>query len=151
MNITDAVRARFFAKVAARDKGGCEVWLAHLNADGYGQFWIDGSMQRAHRVAWVIANGAIPEGLQVLHRCDIRRCVNPEHVFLGTHSTNVRDMVDKNRQPKGEHNGGAKLTEGQVVAIRYDPRAQRAIAADYGVAQVTISSIKRGQKWGHVL
>ena len=90
---------RFWSKV---DKSGdCWIWTAYKRPDGYGQFGFEGTQHKAHRVSWVLANGTIPEGLHVLHRCDVRECVNPEHLFLGTNTDNMRDMIEKGRQSKG--------------------------------------------------
>lgn len=93
------VSQRFWSKVAKTDS--CWLWKAGVNK-GYGQFafsihkhvpW----MRQAHRVAWELSNGSIPAGLSVLHRCDVPLCVNPAHLFLGTHTDNMRDMVAKGR------------------------------------------------------
>jgi uncharacterized protein YerC len=96
--------------------------------------------------------GDIPEGMFVCHKCDTPRCVNPDHLFLGRAVDNVRDMFQKKRNGngKGEAASAARLCAEQVAAIRTDPRPSRAVAADYGVSQATISAIWRGDSWGGI-
>jgi hypothetical protein len=91
---------RFYRKVRQEGEGGCHVWTGAHNVWGYGRLKIGGKMYSAHRVAWEFTNGPIPGGLFVLHRCDNRHCVNPEHLFLGTQLDNVHDMHAKNRQAR---------------------------------------------------
>ena len=92
----------------------------------------------------------LPEGLQVLHRCDNRACINPEHLFAGTIADNMTDKTTKGRQAKGEGNYAAKLTAEQVMAIRRDPRSSIKIAHDYCVKRRNISMIKKGETWKHL-
>lgn len=87
---------RFFAKVAKGD--GCWLWTGATHRNGYGSFKLRGGRQvRAHRFSWELARGPVPDGLSVLHRCDNRRCVRPEHLFVGTQRENLSDMVAKGR------------------------------------------------------
>lgn len=88
--------ARWFKKSDTAD--GCWEWLGHLNWKGYAEFSIDRKKWKAHRYAWFLANGAIPDGLLVLHRCDNPKCVRPDHLFLGTHADNMHDAQKKQRK-----------------------------------------------------
>lgn len=118
-----SVMDRFKSKYRVNPVSGCWKWIASYAPGGYGQFCFDGSMRRAHRVSWIIHNGPIPEGMLVCHRCDNPSCVNPEHLFLGTHKDNMRDMIAKGRDnlvisPKGEDQHLSKLTEDKVLSMR---------------------------------
>lgn len=144
--------ARFWVKV---DKtASCWLWVASKNRAGYGQIYGPGRPYLAHRVSWEIHNGPIPNGLGVLHRCDVPACVNPAHLFLGTPADNALDKVAKQRQPKGAESAMAKLSEQVVVALRVElsrPEvSQREIAGRYGVCQQTVSDIMRGRLWKHL-
>jgi hypothetical protein len=99
--LSELAKNRFRQKVRTDGPGGCHVWTGARNIWGYGRLKCDGVMLSAHRVAWELANGLIPDGQSVLHRCDVRRCVNPAHLFLGTQEDNMRDMFAKGRQAKG--------------------------------------------------
>ena len=109
-------------------------------------------MLKAHRVSWQLFRSEIPAGLHVLHHCDNRRCVNPAHLFLGTHHDNMRDKVAKGRQSTGRGNQQprAKLTPEKVRAICRYNRPQRHIAAEYGVSQRLVTLVKQRKIWAHV-
>lgn len=102
--------------------GPCWIWERCVNEHGYGDFRTVGRHDKAHRVAWTILIGPIPEGAFVLHRCDNPPCVNPTHLFLGDQAANIKDMRAKNRHRnkvfKGEDNGFSKLTWDTVRKIR---------------------------------
>ena len=89
---------RFEQFVERVPESGCWLWVGRVDPDrGYGQFYLDGRIVRAHRAAWNIYRGPITNGLHALHRCDVRCCVNPAHLFLGTPSDNMRDCLEKGR------------------------------------------------------
>jgi len=139
----------------------CHLWTAAVDSKGYGQIKVDGKLALAHRVAWKLEYGRIPDGLIdygwaplcVLHKCDNPLCVNPDHLFLGTHAANMLNMVEKNRQARGEQHGGHKLTEVDVRQIRRDCAGMtlREIAKKFGVySHSTIYKVLRGVTWKHV-
>ena len=152
---------RFWEKVDKTKE--CWEWTSALGTSGYGSFsatsiGLSRSAQ-AHRVSWILANGAIPKALYVLHKCDNRRCVNPAHLFLGSHLDNMVDKVRKSRQSRGtvhsstcrgELVGNSKLTKAMVISIRLDPRPKTTIAADYGITQGLVSYIKNRKIWRHL-
>lgn len=131
---------------------GCRLWLGKLNDDGYGKLNWEGRQQLTHRLSWTVANGPIPPGRKVLHRCDVRSCIEEAHLFLGTQGDNIADMDAKGRRvtARGAACHKTKLTEADVRAIRIDPRKQVEIARHYGVGKSAISFIKLGQTWRHL-
>lgn len=142
---------RFWEKVVKAD--GCWSWTG-ATAYGYGRIGAGGtygSALMAHRVSWELHNGPIPEGMNVLHRCDNPPCTNPDHLFLGSHADNVADKVAKGRGAAGEKHGRRKLTQAQAVAVYNDYRSGmllKEIAAKHGISQAAVSLIGRGRRWG---
>lgn len=133
------------------DENGCHVWAGNKSKSGYGKFKLkDGTQARAHRVAWEMTNGKIPDGVFVLHKCDVRACVNPDHLFLGTHADNMRDMVRKGRGLSGEMNGRAKLTAEDVLSIRQSHGTDAEKARGLGVSEATVRQARVGRKWQHL-
>lgn len=128
------------------------------NRGGYGQILVDGHNTPAPRAAWIVANGPIPDGLLVCHRCDNPPCCNPRHLFLGTHADNTADMVEKGRGKRppalrGVAHPGARLRDEQVKSIRLrlaEGVSQRQIARQYGVSQSQVSHIATGKHWTDV-
>lgn len=130
---------------------GCLLWM-HTVRRGYGRVSRAGVVVSAHRLAFEVTKGPIPDGLEVCHKCDVRSCINPDHLFAGTKQDNMDDMKRKGRAyaAKGEANRNAKLTAKQVAAIIVDQRDQAAIAADYGMSRISIGYIKRGLTWRNI-
>jgi hypothetical protein len=146
------VAGRFEQKVLRLPISGCWLWTGATFKSGYGQLLRDNKKVHAHRIAWNLYRGSIPDGLYVLHKCDVRPCVNPHHLFLGTHADNMADMIAKNRQdaPRGERQHCAKLTEAQIIDIRTSTDSLRAMARKYNVRYSNISMIRRRQTWKHI-
>ena len=92
---------RFWAKVQRGQDDECWRWIAAIRKAGYGALKINGLVRGAHRISWELHYGEIPPGLYVMHTCDIRSCVNPKHLFVGTHKDNMADMMAKGRSPRG--------------------------------------------------
>lgn len=149
-DVDESVRKRFEAKAAVKD--GCWEWQACKDGSGYGRLLVDGRARKAHRVAYQLYCGEVPSGLCVLHRCDNPACVNPKHLFLGTHLENMQDMIVKGRKRclYGEKHHGAKLTAAAVIAIRQDPRRGEDVAKDYGVSRSLVGQIRRKEGWRQV-
>ena len=150
-----ALLERFTPHLSAPDANGCILWQGAFSHD-YGVIGSGGHYSTnipAHRVAWELANGPIPAGLFVCHHCDVRACVNPDHLFLGTQADNLQDMANKDRR-KGERHSNHKLTDTQVREIR-DLYAQGGIshsqlARQFGVNRGTIQFILARKTWTHI-
>ncbi len=142
---------RFWLRVEKAD--GCWRWAGPLYK-GYGRLWHNGATIRAHRASWIVHFGEIPDGVLVCHHCDNPSCVNPAHLYLGTHRENMDDKIRRNRcarlDRKGEKAGRARLTSESVLAIRADRRKHNQIAAAYRVHPTTICDIKRRKSWKHI-
>lgn len=151
------------------EKGdGCWRWTGSYNSKGYGRVVIKHVHYGAHRLSWMVHHGEIPEGLCVCHRCDNRWCVNPDHLFLGTHAENQTDCYEKGRRaygirhgshtkpesrPRGTLHARAKLNEDAVRDIRLmrGVVSQQALADKYGVPQTAISAVHLRKTWDHVI
>lgn len=164
-------KVRFFSRFDIDESTGCWNWTGTINSrQGYGAFCFNGVQRLAHRVSWVIHFGQIPAGKHVLHKCDNTRCVNPAHLFTGTHQDNMDDMSSKGRarHPSGDNHpqrkspelvlrgedcGAAKLNAEQVLEIRslIGVMPQNKIARMFGVTAYCIYAIKKGWTWRHVV
>ena len=144
---------RFRSNLTPQDPvTGCIEWARCCNKDGYGQINLGGRVIGAHRFAYELKYGPIPEGMKICHTCDNPPCCNNDHLFLGTDADNMADMVSKGRSNKlkGEKHGNAKLTEANVVEIRRRLAAgevQGPIAKDFGIHHSMVSCIKTGKNW----
>lgn len=149
-----ALVAKFMDRFAVNEQSGCWEWTGSKYPKGYGQFW-SGTRGRSgsHRFAYTVFNGPIPDGLHVCHKCDNPSCVNPDHLFVGTHGENMADMTAKKRHQFGSRSRNAKFTEDDVKEIRRAYQAgttQPELAAKFGVSDVTISKIVLAATWRHV-
>lgn len=143
--------ARLWKRVAKGDSDQCWLWTGSTTK-GYGAFSIAARQTYAHRAAFIVAHGHIPDGHFVCHRCDTPLCCNPAHLFAGTHAENMADRDAKNRKPIGERVFNAKLKERDIPGIRARLAAgerHEDIAADFNVNRATISMISSGSTWRH--
>ena len=157
--LSDSIVERFWEKVfiVPYDKG-CWLWVGALNSDGYGSLRMGKKDGKAHRVSWLVNCGPIPDGLHVLHHCDVPACVRWDHLWLGTHLDNMRDKEAKGRghQPIGVNHNKCKLTVEQVLSIREQYQFMKpghgcvALSLKFGVSFSTISRIVTRQTWNHV-
>lgn len=148
---------RFARYVEPEPMSGCWLWIGWSDRKGYGYLGLgrkgDGRMP-AHRFSYQLHRGLIPAGMHVLHKCDVPSCVNPAHLFLGTHQENMADMWAKGRGPAGERQGCAKLTALEAATIRTRAAGgtfQCALASEYQVARATINRLVKGKTWSRVI
>lgn len=161
--VSEPEASRFWSLVD--QSGECWLWPLSTQSQGYGQFTVGHRSRLAHRVSWTIAFGPIPAGSEVCHNCpggDNPRCVRPSHLFLGSHTINMRDMQSKGRHgasthpeclARGEANGKSKLTAADVLSIRarLGHVTHINLAREFGVSPGTIGFIASGQTWRHLL
>lgn len=165
------IKERLSARTIKSD--GCWLWTGAVGSHGYGVIGTGPhTTSTTHRMAYILQNGPIPNGMMVLHKCDNRRCVNPSHLYIGTAKDNARDLwergspvaqIQKNitedveakrvaSLPRGASHSRplAKLEESEVAKILESTDSQKAIATRFGVSQQLISKIKQRQYWRHV-
>lgn len=151
------IAKRFWEKVdSSGGVNACWTWMAADIGNGYGIFAETPYLRTlAHRMAWRLTWGnTIPEGMDLCHRCDNRKCVNPAHLFIGTRADNLRDCREKDRHCRGVRHPDAKLTDESVRMIRKRRllgESQSAIAKIFGVHQSIVSEICAGKRWKHVV
>ena len=154
-----------------KNEGDCLIFTGCRDDCGYGRITRDGRLVRIHREVWIKNNGAIPEGKEICHTCDNPACINPDHLWAGTHLENMQDRSAKGRQARlfgnthtrgksinrGSKHGRSKFTEEQVKAIKSSLSVNKtwgnviALAAEYGVSRTAINHIRAGTRWSHVI
>ncbi len=165
----DGLAARFWKRVERGTTNDCWEWTGARCRQGYGTLRSQGRTLSTHRVSWELQRGPVPRGKWGLHRCDYPPCVNPQHLFLGTRTDNVRDMVAKGRnrpargdahpirkhpeKVRGTNNGRARLTESQVIEIRSRAAAGESVAAiarETRMSEGALRHIVKRRKWRHI-
>jgi len=133
--------AKFYSNAVKR-KNGCWEWERCINKHGYGVSRYKGTIMLAHRVSWMISLGEIKD-FHVLHKCDNPKCINPTHLFLGSHQDNITDMVLKGRN-------SSKLTRKDIMKIKVSEYNNHLISKEFGVTERTIRNIRNGTSWKHI-
>jgi HNH endonuclease len=160
MPVLEPSKVKFYKHTLLPNENGCMLWKGALASkkglNGYGKIRLAGGKQKAaHRFSYEIHKGSIPNGIYVLHKCDTPRCVAPDHLFLGTHSDNMRDREIKKRNniPEGENNYLAAFKNEEVIKIRTLQKqgvAIRKLARIYKVSQQTIQNIVRRKTYKNI-
>lgn len=160
--IKQSAVVRFWAKVNKRGPDDCWPWMAGKDNWGYGMFWLEDRTLHASRVAWLLTNGSIPEGMEICHSCDNPLCVNPRHLFMGSQLVNIADRENKGRRDehlppisKGEKHPRAKLNDDLVRMARdaYKSGVYGAVgklAKAYGVNYYTLYNAASNRVWKHI-
>jgi len=148
-----SMKDRFWSKVDKSDghgpNGDCWVWTSETIKQGYGRFWMKGGPILAHRASILLSEGKMPDQ-DVLHKCDNPKCVRPDHLFLGSHSDNMKDMIEKERQRRGDSSPVAVVNSQQVQEIRSSKETNAYLAKVYGIDSSQISRIRNHKSWSHV-
>lgn len=161
--LSETFPQRFWAKVNKNgpvpkhrpELGPCWVWTGGTNEHGYGIIGRAGTgVIKAHRAAWILEFGAIPEGVDILHCCDNPPCVRGDHLFSGDAKINGQDAAHKHRTRQGEHHWNCVLTETQVLEIRAQhvkwTKNHAELAARYGISVVNLQHILYRRSWKHI-
>ena len=147
----------------------CWAWPRKTDAKGRGRVWVNGKIMLAHRAVWEHVNAPIPKGKMLCHHCDNAGCINPKHMYVGTHAENMRDMKDRKRyfaakEPecvkelgralglsntwaRGSKNPKARLSRADAATISKSSEATKILAERFGVDRTTIQRIRRGALW----
>lgn len=139
---TKSIEDRLLEKIFINPQTGCWEWLAAKDGKGYGKMGINGKHQQAHRLMYELKYGKIPKGMFACHTCDNKSCCNPDHIFIGTNSDNIRDAIMKNRI-----NYGKKLNSQLVREIYLANGTLNQIATQYNISFQMVSLIKNRKTW----
>ena len=145
----------FLSKIEFDTNGGCWLWSGAKLNSGYGFLYVSKRKKvTTHRFSYQLFKGQIPDGLHVLHSCDVRMCVNPNHLRTGTDQDNVNDMMLRKRECRGSNHPKAKLNDEKVIEIikllNEGKLSHQKIADNFEVGRQLISNINSGLKWTHL-
>jgi len=148
-NVHTSLKERLLYNIYENLDNGCWEYCGYIGSSGYGKISDKGKNLLTHRVSYELHIGKIPDGLFVLHKCDNRICLNPDHLWAGTLKENTADMHNKkrNKNPQAENSHLSKFTNEQVIDIFNDPGKTLHIAKRYGVCKCTITDIRKGRTW----
>lgn len=154
INQLDRLRKSLERNVIKKSDNECWGWKIQEER-GYGQAKFMGKHISASKASYIVYKGEIPEGMFVCHSCDVRECINPLHLWLGTPKDNQQDMIKKgrNRNSKGSDHGQSKLTEEQVIDIRkrlLNGESGISITKLFNISSVLVSMIKKNKRWKHI-
>ncbi len=148
------IRERFEGKIERIPWSGCWIWTGYCLPNGYPRIGggIKENAKYAHRISYELFIGPIPKGKFICHKCDVRSCVNPNHLYAGTHIENMRDMQSRGRKviQFGIDASNAKLTEKQVLEIHGSTLVSRVLAKRYKISRSQVQWIKREKTWRHL-
>lgn len=146
------VMKRFWSHVSRRAKSLCWLWNGHTNKKGYGRFSIEGVLILVHRIAYKIGHQKEPGEHLVCHSCDVPRCCNPDHLFVGSDADNARDRDKKGRgrQLSGEDHPSSRLTDSEIISIRESKESVAHLAIKYGVTESAVQHVRRNRGWKHL-
>lgn len=143
------IKTRLLTRV--KHVGVCWIWQGAITTKGYGKIGIGGTVtEYTHRLSYQLHRGPIPRGKLVLHTCDVRRCINPDHLYIGTAKRNTADMLERNREAYGEHSGTAKVTiatTDEIIRLYRCGWTQQAIGEMVGLTQGQVSRILNNKAW----
>jgi hypothetical protein len=150
---TPSLIERFEQRYIPEPNSGCWLWLGGVNpSNGYGRFYTNGNVVvSAHKFSFTFFIGPVPDGLILRHRCDIKTCVNPDHIIPGTYQDNSDDAVERNFVPSGEKHGMSLLTSDEVIAIFRAPGTIAEIARQFNISRMHAQRIKEKKVWRRVL
>ena len=156
MLLTSVQIRRFWSRVDKKGPDECWLWTAGRFNHGYGRFFVWPKERTAHWVSYVLAYGELPHGTETCHKCDVKLCVNPNHLFAATHQENVQDSTRKGRRArlKGMTNKNAKLTDAHVLEMRRIYELGEAstpmLGRMFDVSQATAFNIVARKTWTHI-